>query len=60
MLFDFFFMLSLLLPNRVAVGIEAVLGSMIDKWEEGVFLDEIEEGLTKPFIKSLETTNVRT
>ena len=50
-LFDFFFMLSLLLPSRVAVGLKAVLGSLIDKWEHGCFLDEIIEGLSKPFIK---------
>ena len=42
-LFDFFFQLSLLLPNRVAVGITAVLGSLIDKWEKGSFLDEMVE-----------------
>ena len=44
-------MLSLLLPNRVAVGITAVLSSLVDKWEEGWFLDEIVEDLRKPFIK---------
>ena len=48
-------MLSLLLPNRVAVGITAVLSSLIDKWEEGWFLDEIVEDLRKPFIKPLNT-----
>ena len=50
-LFDFLFMTSLLLPSRVATGIAAVLSSMIDKWEEGSFLDEIYENIVKPFIK---------
>ena len=54
-LFDFFFQLSLLLPNRVAVGITAVLGSLIDKWEKGSFLDEMVEDLVKPFIKPFWT-----
>ena len=43
-------MMSLLLPTRVAVGIEAVLGTLIDKWEEGWFFDEIVTDLLKPFI----------
>ena len=59
-LFDFYFMISLLLANRVAVGIKAVLGSLIDRWEEGVFLDELVDGLLKPFIGPFETTNRKT
>jgi hypothetical protein len=34
------------------MGIKAVLRSRIDKWEDGSFLDEMVEGLTKPYINS--------
>ena len=47
---DFFFMMSLLLPNRVDEGIKAVLRSRIDKWEKGKFCDEMVEGMMKPYI----------
>lgn len=46
-------MLSLLLPNRVEMGIKAVLRSRIDLWEDGSFLDEMVEGLVKPYINSV-------
>ena len=40
------------MPNRVAVGIKAVLESRIDKWEEGSFCDEMVEDMMRPFINS--------
>ena len=45
--------MSLLLPNRVAVGITAVLESEIEKWEEGCFLDEVNPDVVKPYIKHI-------
>ena len=47
------FMLSLLLPNRVDVGIKAVFGTLIDKWEDGEFLDEMDNEVVKPYINVL-------
>ena len=51
-IFDFFVQVSLLMPNRVAVGVKAILNTEISRWQRESFIDEVDLTITKPYIKS--------
>ena len=51
-------MVSLLLPSRVSDGIKTMFNTLIDKWEDGEFLDEMDNDVIKPFINFFFLQNI--